>query len=85
MAAGFAQLPVDTGYYIRIGLHRTDDDRTWRWYDGTSTNFTNWASGQPTGDEGNFATLRNSDGEWYTNAFPSQMISDVGICQKSSC
>lgn len=81
MASGFAQLALASGDYVLIGLYRTDDDRTWRWFDGSSNNFTNWAYPTSVGED--YATLLTSDGEWYPQAADGAW--NGAVCQKPRC
>ncbi|XP_064419230.1 secretory phospholipase A2 receptor-like [Latimeria chalumnae] len=41
------KLPSSFYYYVWIGLYFSVNDSSWKWSNGNSIHFTNWASGEP--------------------------------------
>lgn len=76
---------MDTAF---IGMYSPQADGTWKWSDGTATNYTSWAPNEP--KNGNYATYfatitQAEDNEYHNewNTGTTGLITDC-ICVKNA-
>ena len=66
-----------------IGLHDLNTEGSYEWTDGSPFNYSDWQSGQPSGDAQDCCTLISTSGKWgdyYCNYETNTLICNKRMC-----